>query len=93
MILYPTYNKTLTVSFVKSYAKTALDKLKISTPIYQYEVDQNGIIPNTETLHSGVKALCRTGFSSIFNFNIIIKMNYFDLNALIITGDVYSIFS
>lgn len=66
MLLYPTYNRSLTVGSNEGAPMTEEQRQYKSTPVYQYELDSNGIISGSEQTHYGIKELIRTGFSSIF---------------------------
>lgn len=82
MLLYPTYNSTLSVGFVISKHMTEQDRREASLTIYQYEVMTNKIIPGSEQVYYGSNQITRNGFTSVNNPNITINISYYELSAL-----------
>lgn len=89
MLLYPTYNLTLVVGSVFGKPMSEVNRRAIASTVYQYEVDANGIISDSEQIHHGIKELVRTGFSSCLNSTVVHSISYFDLRHLLISGSVY----
>ena len=89
MLLYPTYNRSLTVGSNSGVSMLEQDRVAMSTTVYQYEADTNGLISGSEQVHLGIKHLTRTGFSSIFSPTRIIPISYFDLSVLLETKILY----
>lgn len=89
MLLYPTYNRSLTVGSNAGAPMSEEDRVTMSTPVYIYELDSNGIIANSEQCHYGIKNLTRTGFYSMFDRNTKVSISYFDLNPLLKSVGVY----
>lgn len=68
MMLNPTLNRSLMVSSNSGTMMSEEDRMKISTMIYQYEIDSNNaIIPNTEKILFGLKETSRIGITSFNN--------------------------
>lgn len=66
MMLNPTLNRSLMVSSNSGSIMSEEDRMKISTMIYQYEIDSsNAIIPNTEKILFGLKETSRLGITSM----------------------------
>lgn len=65
MMLNPTLNRSLMVSSSNITIIPEEDRKKISTLIFQYEIDSNGaIIPNSETILFGLKETSKIGITS-----------------------------
>lgn len=90
ILLYPTYNKTLKVgSPFTAIPMPESTRKKMSTKIYQYEVDKDGIIiKGSEYIHYGIKELIRNGFTSMYN-DLLIPISYFTLGPLIKSKGLY----
>ena len=89
MLLYPTYNSTLSVGFAINKHITEQDRREASLTIFQYEVNANGIIPGSEQVHYGSNQITRNGFTSVDNPNITINISHYELSALLLSGSVY----
>jgi len=90
MMLYPTLNRSLTVGSNEAQPMSEEERREKSTIVYQYEVDNNGIISGSEQTHYGIKYLVNNGFFSIFSPSIILSISYFDLNPLLTSGGLYN---
>src|ERR1700712_210239 len=64
MMLNPTLNRSLMVSSNSGFIMSEEDRMELSTVIYQYEIEDNKIIPQSQKLLFGLKETSRIGITN-----------------------------